>query len=453
MLSCQRLSNKIKYLAKNHLTFFLLDNCGPVWYCKNYSGSKHTLRELKMEQTLKELIASLEKEMIRVGYKEPTLCYYRGIWKRLISYFDSHGEVYFTEALAMQYVDEKCNFFMKEKEGLLTQSNIYLFRIVRMLGDFKHHGSILRRSQRSLSKINNTANLDILSKYKNYCIDNKYALSTQKSYYRTVENFIYYLESHNLLIENINSIIIDNYLKTLIGYSYKMVEFLLCGIRNFLDFLYSSNYLLNNIASLLPKLQSRKLTRIPSVWNKEDLLKLFSAIDRNNPSGKRDYAMILLVARLGLRCIDLKRLAFSNINWNDNYIEISQSKTGKLIRLPLLKDVGWAIIDYIKNGRPKSDSTFVFLRHMAPFEPFTDANHLHQMIVKHMRIAKLPISSKKKVGMHSLRHTLATVLLEQHLPIQEIADILGHQSTESTPVYLKSSLEQLRECALSPEVE
>jgi integrase len=70
-----------------------------------------------------------------------------------------------------------------------------------------------------------------------------------------------------------------------------------------------------------------------------------------------------------------------------------------------------------------------------------------------MRVAKLPVSDKKKVGMHSLRHTLATTLMEQRTPIQEIADILGHQSTESTPTYLKSSLKLLSECALSPEVE
>jgi len=159
-----------------------------------------------------------------------------------------------------------------------------------------------------------------------------------------------------------------------------------------------------------------------------------------------------LFTHLGLRGIDVKRLTFENFNWNENYIEFSQSKTSALIRLPLLKDVGWAIIDYLKNGRPASDSQFVFLRHLAPIEPFSDEDHLHQMIMKYMRLAKIRISGKK-VGMHSLRHTLATTLLEQHQPIERIADILGHQSIESTPVYLKSSLGLLSECALDPEVQ
>jgi site-specific recombinase XerD len=88
---------------------------------------------------------------------------------------------------------------------------------------------------------------------------------------------------------------------------------------------------------------------------------------------------------------------------------------------------------------------------LAPIEPFADEDHLHQMIVKYMRRAKLPISSNKKVGMHSLRHTLATSLMENETSVEDIASILGQQSTESTPTYLKSSLNLLRECALNPD--
>jgi integrase len=243
------------------------------------------------------------------------------------------------------------------------------------------------------------------------------------------------------------------FVKTLLGYTYKMVEFVLCGTRAFLRFLYAEGTVSADFSESLPNIQSRKQTRIPSVWDKNDLLKLLEAIDRGNPSGKRDYAIIMLAARLGLRCIDIKRLKFSNFNWNEKYVEFSQSKTGKQVRLPLLKDVGWAIIDYIKSGRPVSNLPYVFLRHLAPIEPFSDEDHLHQIIVKYMRLAKLPISSKKKIGMHSLRHTLATTLMENQTSVEDIAGILGQQSTESTPTYLKSSLKLLSECTLNPEVE
>ena len=225
-----------------------------------------------------------------------------------------------------------------------------------------------------------------------------------------------------------------------------MVEFVLCGTIAFLRFLHNEDAVAADFSESLPNIQSRKLTRVPSVWDKGDLVKLIDAIDRGNPSGKRDYAIILLAARLGLRCIDIKRLTFSNFNWNENYIEFSQSKTKRSVRLPILKDVGWSIIEYIKNGRPVSDSPYIFLRHLAPIEPFSDEDHLHQIIQKYMKLAKLSISGKKKVGMHSLRHTLATYLMENHASINDIAGILGQQSTESTPTYLKSSLNLSEPC-------
>ncbi len=86
-----------------------------------------------------------------------------------------------------------------------------------------------------------------------------------------------------------------------------------------------------------------------------------------------------------------------------------QSKTSKEINLPLLPDVGWTIIDYLKNGRPKVQSPFVFLRHLAPLEPFSDEEHLYQVVVKYMRLTKIPITPSKKKDMPSLRHTLVNI--------------------------------------------
>ena len=98
------------------------------------------------------------------------------------------------------------------------------------------------------------------------------------------------------------------------------------------------------------------------------------------------------------------------------------------MQLPLLKDVGWAVIDYVRHGRPASDCPQVFMRHTAPIGPFSDQDHLHQILVKHARVAHVPVSEKRRHGMHSLRHTLATRLMEDGTPVEQIADILGHQS-------------------------
>jgi integrase len=155
---------------------------------------------------------------------------------------------------------------------------------------------------------------------------------------------------------------------------------------------------------------SRKQARIPSVWDPADVARILEAVDRGSPCGKRDYAIILLVARLGLRGIDVKRLEFSDFDWPGNRLSVVQAKTGGRVQLPLLKDAGWAVIDYVRAGRPASDCPQVFLRHTAPVGPFSEQDHLHQILVKHARAARVPVSEERRHGMHSLRHTLATRL-------------------------------------------
>jgi integrase/recombinase XerD len=275
---------------------------------------------------------------------------------------------------------------------------------------------------------------------------------TQNHYRDISEKFLSYLESQEIRhIPDIVSTNVTGYINTLLGYTYKTVELELCALRSFFCFLYTNEFHPQNLTVTIPAIKARKQNRIPSVWTPENVTKLLDVIDRGNPAGKRDFAMILLVARLGIRTIDLKHLKLDNLKWRENRIELIQSKTSENLTLPLLHDVGWAIIDYLKNGRPKVESPYVFLRHLAPLEPFSDEDRLHQIVVKYMRLAKIPMSPQKKKGMHSLRHTLASRLLEENTPLSVISDILGHVSSDSTAVYLKVSIDMLRECALNPE--
>ena len=115
--------------------------------------------------------------------------------------------------------------------------------------------------------------------------------------------------------------------------------------------------------------------------------------------------------------------------------------------LPLIPEVGWAVIDYLRYGRPKVNSPYIFIRHTAPFLPFSEEDHLNQLIKQYMVEAHLP-TLKKRRGMHSLRHTAASVMLENDTPLAVISDILGHTDTDSTAVYLKVDLKKLKECPL-----
>jgi len=321
-----------------------------------------------------------------------------------------------------------------------------------MLGDFQQHGSILRRYYKQKELLHTDESKQILQHYINHCQQREYSRVTQNHYRKISEQFLSFLESQEIVsYSDITAKHISGYINTLLGYSYKTVELHLCALRSFSRYLYTNDLHPQDLAETIPAIKARKQTRIPSVWTPEHVVRLLDVIDRGNPAGKRDYAMILLVARLGLRTIDIKRLKLDNLNWAANRIELIQSKTSGVLSLPLLQDVGWAIIDYLKNGRPKVESPYVFLRHLAPLEPFSDEDRLHQIVVKYMKLARIPISPQKKKGMHSLRHTLASRLLEEHTPLSVISDILGHVSSDSTAVYLKVNVDMLRECALNPD--
>lgn len=143
----------------------------------------------------------------------------------------------------------------------------------------------------------------------------------------------------------------------------------------------------------------------------------------------------MLITRLGLRGIDVKRLRFGDLDWPGNRLSVVQAKTGHRVQLPLLKDVGWAVIDYIRSGRPHSDCPQVFIRHTAPIGPISDQDHLHQILVKHARAAHVPLGEKRRHGMHSLRHTLATRLKVSRVALDASFDKISERPAPATSMF------------------
>ena len=397
-----------------------------------------------------ELVSGLDAELVRLGYKPSTMVWYRGCWRRLERYFASSGVQEFSLDVAMTWVDEACGgFFAKEQAGTLKPTDVYLFRVAQMLDDFAVHGTVLRRYSRSVTKLAGDQ-ADVLVRFQTWLQASDCAASTVRAYGTVAGEFLAFAAKHGTLA-SLDARTIGAFVATLAGYQAKTVEHKLCAVRSFLRFAGSGGLIDGTILAVVPAAKSTRQTRIPSVWDPAEVTKILEAVDRANPSGKRDYAIILVITRLGLRGIDVKRLRFSDLDWPGNQLSVVQAKTGHRVQLPLLKDVGWAIIDYIRSGRPQCDCPEVFIRHTAPIGPFSDQDHLHQILVKYARVAHVPLGEKRRHGMHSLRHTLATRLLEGGTPIEQIADILGHQSVTSTGVYLKSSLGLLAKCALDPD--
>jgi integrase len=395
------------------------------------------------------LVSGLEAEMVRLGYKDSTMVWYHGAWRRLQRYFAARGVDEFSLDVAMEWVDEACGFFAKEQAGTLKQTDVYLFRVAQMLGDFETHGAVLRRYSRTVSKLS-AGDAAVVARFRAWLRAAGRSASTVRSYGTLAAEFAGFAGTRGGLA-CCDAGTVGAFTVSLAGYQAKTVEQKLGALRSFLRFASGEGLAGTATAEAVPAVPSRKQARVPSVWDPGDVARILEAVDRGNPCGKRDYAIILLVTRLGLRGIDVKRLEFSDFDWPGCRLSVAQAKTGNRVWLPLLKDIGWAVIDYVRNGRPPSGCAQVFLRHTAPVGPFSDQDHLHQMLVKYARAAHVPLGEERRHGMHSLRHTLATRLMEGGTPVEQIADILGHQSVASTGVYLKSSLGLLSRCALDPD--
>jgi integrase len=147
--------------------------------------------------------------------------------------------------------------------------------------------------------------------------------------------------------------VLGAFVATLAGYQAKTVEQKMCAVRSFLRFAAGDGLVDAAVLDAVPAVRSSQQARIPSVWDPADVTRILQAVDRGNPCGKRDYAIILLVTRLGLRGVDVKRLEFVDFDWPGNRLSVVQAKTGRRVQLPLLKEVGWAVIDYIRHGRPE----------------------------------------------------------------------------------------------------
>ena len=398
---------------------------------------------------LSALVSGLDAELVRLGYKDSTMVWYRGCWRRLQKYFAARGAGEFSLDVAMAWVEETCGFFAKEQAGTLKPNDIYMFRVAQMLGEYAAHGAVLRRYSRSVSKLDGPG-AEAVARFQAHLRAADRSVSTVRTYGTIAGEFVAFTGTRGGLA-CCDAATIGAFVATLAGYQAKTVEQKLAGLRSFLRFASADG--LADAACLLavPAARAVRQARIPSVWDPGEVARIVAAIDRDNPCGKRDYAMILLITRLGLRGVDIRRLEFADFDWPGNRLLVTQAKTGHPVALPLLKEVGWAVIDYMRHGRPDCDCPQVFVRHTAPIGPFSDQDHLHQILVKHARVAHVPVSEKRRHGMHSLRHSLATRLMEGGTPVEQIADILGHQSVQSTGVYLKSSLGLLSKCALDPD--
>ena len=185
----------------------------------------------------------------------------------------------------------------------------------------------------------------------------------------TVSELIMLLDSANVHeLNGISADLISRYVNSLVGIAPVTIAWRISILRQYFKYAYLNGYVKYPIEYYLPHAPQRTHIKLPTIWSEEQIESLVNGIDTTNPVGKRDYAMMLIGARLGLRIGDIINLKFNDIDWDKKEISIVQRKTKEPLNLPLPNDVGWAIIDYLKNGRPITDCENIFVVHNAPYK-------------------------------------------------------------------------------------
>lgn len=292
----------------------------------------------------------------------------------------------------------------------------------------------------------------ILKKYLN-TLENK-ALSEDyiDRNHREIMIFFRYLWSNKVTnITKVTNEEIYNFINTLEKYSQGTKYNIVSKIRNFFKFMYNFQYIKMDLSLAIPRMKINHNNKTPhTIWSSEEIYLILNAVDRTTDIGKRDYAILTIMSKLGIRFADIKNLKFENIDWVMNTITFIQSKTNKYVTLPLLNDVGLALIDYIKNGRPNVNSRYIFLHKND--QKFSNKIRFYHTFQKYLKLANIDISNKKCTGTYSLRHSLATTLLQNRTSLSTISAILGHTDIDNTSIYLKVDIPSLRECCLELEV-
>ena len=220
------------------------------------------------------------------------------------------------------------------------------------------------------------------------------------------------------------------------------------ALRGWLGYLHLKGLLEIDLAQAVVRPRIYRLSAPPQIFDKATVERLLASVNRSTPLGRRDYAMLLLAARYGLRSGDIRKLRLEDIRWREQRIVLIQSKTQQPLELPLLADVDDALTDYLRHGRPSCDAREIFLRHTRPIAPFAHGNSHWAVMARALRGAGITGGGPRR-GFHRLRHSLATDLLGGGVPIDVIADVLGHSSVDTTRRYAQVDLTGLRSVALS----
>ena len=389
---------------------------------------------------IQKVIERANQLLKEARYTKSRIYTYNWLWKkRIVSYMNSKSMVDFDEK-----VGKECTLCFHDG-GTVTFYHRDLIKSIDVLVNVFLNDNLGKRmrtpAQYPFRGEIGSAAQDYFESLKALGISEK---KTIRSYKKMVSNFVEYLFENGVC--SISGIIEECIVKFIESRLYRQKEYV-GTIRRFLNYLYKEDLITKNYSYVLRSIGNNiKHIKTPSFYSPSEIRQLEESISRTSNVGKRDYAMVTICSRIGLRVSDVANLSFKDINWENNSISIIQYKTGNPLTLPLLSIVGNAIIDYLKNARPKSISSRIFLSCRPPYGEMNPGS-VHSAIAVAFRKSGVDYGDRHHGG-HALRFSLAQRMLDKSTPIPIISETLGHTELDTTRTYVRIDLLHMMGCVL-----
>jgi site-specific recombinase XerD len=395
-------------------------------------------------QTIDDLMNAFFDYMRSIHRCEGSFRRYRRNWKKIRDFMLRKRIKFYDAKVEQDFLKHE---FGKYDYYQLDKKKKDLVNITEALTEFQATGRIFKGARKQARKKFSGSAADHITAF----IENRrHAFKVSE---KTIQSYIFhlhplscYVKDKKIKLHRIKSSEILDYVKQMSPDRPANKHVSLNILRCFLKYLYEQHVLPTDYSRIIPKDNYKNQPKLPSTFTDEEIADLLKSVDRGNPRGKRDYAILLLATKLGMRASDICELTFNNIIWERNVIELTQYKTKKGLELPLLPAVGNAIVDYLKYGRPVTDDHHCFIHVQGPYERLHTSD-LGNLVRKYMTLGKINYSNRKH-GPHSLRHSFASALLKEEVPLPIISEALGHSSMGSTMEYLRIDIGKLKKCAL-----
>lgn len=397
-------------------------------------------------ETLSNLLCKVQNFVSKQNYCKGTWYLYHAAMNHMRHFYEQNDCSNYSAELSWKCVLEYRHQY--EANDISYDTFLYIWKVSEMMEECHSKGKISRHRSRNWCPEKEPVLFSgIAEEYEKYRLNHGYSVNTIPSERFEVRQFLAYM--HEMGYRDLSQLQRQDVAAYILSVSPKRTSGMstcLTRLRAFFRYLIEIGAFSETMLATL-QLKTAIHKKVHTGFTKEEVERIIQAVDKTTPVGKRDYAMLLLARHTGLRAIDVTHLQLRDIDWHKNEISIVQHKTQRPLVLPLENIVGNAIADYILNARPQNDSSYVFLRARAPYEPLRNGNGTI-IVRRYAKKANITLSPNGRMGFHSFRRAIGVNMLSADVPLSTISEVLGHSSSDSAKPYLSLATDSLRMCAM-----